>query len=891
MSVENLDKIFQPNSIAVVGASERKGSVGDALMRNLIERGFAGEILPINPNHKRIWKLPACPSIRDLEQPVDMAVISTPITLVPQIIKDCVDVGVGGAVIISAGGKEIGEQGKKLEADIQKAAQHSGLRIIGPNCVGIVAGRSKLNASFANQMPIAGKMAFISQSGAICTAILDLSIQENIGFSYFVSLGDMLDVDFGDMIDYLGGEADVGSIVMYVESLTNFRKFMSASRAVSRVKPIIVLKAGRTQAGALAAASHTGAMAGEDSVYDAAFQRAGILRVKTFEELFDCAELLAKQPKPAGPGLAIITNAGGPGVMAADALSDFGYEPASLSSETFQKLDEILPPYWSKRNPIDMLGEAKPELYRKVVEICLNAKEVNGLLIMSAPQALADTAEVAAAIVDLIREKPIPIITSWVGGVDMQKGRDIFNQAGIPTFGTPERAVRAFMDIYRFSKNIEMLQQIPSRLPRRPEYDRETAKKLIREGLGTPHYLLTEIEAKALLSSYGIPVNRMEKAVTKKEVVQRAQNIGFPVVMKINSRDITHKSDANAVFLNLKNEKEASFAFDKIIWNAHAYNPKARIEGVTIQPMLTGHDHELILGVKKDRDFGPVILFGMGGVYAEVLLDRAIALPPLNRLLANRLMEKTKVYRLLKGYRNTKPANLQLLEETLIRLAQLVTDFSEIAELDINPLIVKGDQVCAIDARVLLEPSQTPAPLHLVISPYPDQYEEHTKTSTGIDIFVRPIRPEDAPLLVELFESLSPQSVYRRFFTPMKRLPHSMLARFTQIDYDRHIALVALPDSEPGEKMLGVARAIIGRNLKEAEFSVVVSDPWQGKGIGAALLQRCLSIAKERGIENVMGTVLAENTQMLALGKRLGFKIKKVLGAGEYELSVDFQRN
>ena len=522
MSVENLDKIFQPKSIAVVGASERKGSVGAALMHNLIERGFSGQIFPINPNHKKIGKLAACPSIRDLEVPVDLAIISTPITLVPQIVKDCVDVGVGGAVIISAGGKEIGEPGKKLEAAIQKEAGHSGLRIIGPNCVGIMSSRSKLNASFANQMPIAGKMAFISQSGAICTAILDLSIKENIGFSYFVSLGDMLDVDFGDMIDYLGGEADVGSIVMYVESLTNFRKFMSAARAVSRVKPIIVLKAGRTQAGALAAASHTGAMAGEDSVYDAAFQRAGILRVKTFEELFDCAELLAKQPKPAGPGLAIITNAGGPGVMAADALSDFGYEPVSLSTTTFQKLDEILPPYWSKRNPIDMLGEAKPALYRQVVEICLNAKEVNGLLIISAPQALADTAEVAAALVDLIREKPIPI---------------------------------------------------------------------------------------------------------------------------------------------------------------------------------------------------------------------------------------------------------------------------------------------------------------------------------------------------------------------------------TQIDYDRHIALVALSLSNSQEAMLGVARVILAHNPKEAEFSIIVGDPWQGKGIGAALLSRCISIAKERGIQKVMGAVLAENTQMLALGKKFGFKINKVVGAGEYELSIDFQTN
>jgi acetyltransferase len=891
MSVENLDKIFQPKSIAVVGASERNGSVGAAIMRNLLERGFSGEIHPINPNHKQIGKLPACPSLRDLKAPVDLAIISTPISLAPQIVKDCVDAGVGGAVIISAGGKEIGEQGKKLEAAIAKEARNSGLRIIGPNCVGVMSGRSKLNASFANQMPLSGKMAFISQSGAICTAILDLSVKEKIGFSYFVSLGDMLDVDFGDMIDYLGGEPDVSSIVMYVESLTNFRKFMSAARTVSRVKPIVVLKAGRTQAGALAAASHTGAMAGEDLVYDAAFRRAGVLRVKTFEELFDCAELLAKQPKPTGPGLAIITNAGGPGVMAADALGDYGNEPVSLSAETLQELDEILPSYWSKRNPIDMLGEATPELYRKVVEISLNAKEVNGLLVISAPQALADTAEVAANLVDLIREKPIPIITSWVGGSDMQKGRDIFNQAGIPTFDTPERAVRAFIDIYRYSKNIEMLQQIPSRLSRRLEFDRQKAQTIIQAGLSTDNGLLTESESKALLSAYGIPASPIETANSKAEAIQKATKIGFPVAIKIDSRDITHKTDAGCVLLDLKNETDAEEAFDKIMHHAHTYDPKARIEGVTIQPMITHPDYELILGVKKDRDFGPVILFGMGGVFTEVLDDRAIAFPPLNRMLARRLMEQTRVYRLLQGYRNTPPANLEIIEEVLIRLAQLVTDFSEIQELDINPLHVTPEGVCAVDARVLLKPSATTAPQHLVISSYPDQYEDHTQTSTGMDIFVRPIRPEDAPLLIELFESLSPQSIYRRFFTPMKRLPHSMLARFTQIDYDRHIALVALPESELGEKMLGVARAIIGRSLKEAEFSVVVSDPWQGKGIGAALLRRCISIAKERGIEKVMGTVLAENTQMLALGKKLGFNIQKVIGAAEYELSIDLRKN
>lgn len=890
MSIDNMDKIFRPESIAVVGASERKGSVGAALMHNLIERGFPGAIHPINPNHKKLFKLPACPSIKDLKAPVDLAVIATPITSAPQIVKECADAGVGGVVIISAGGKEIGEQGKQLEAAIKKEAERSGLRIVGPNCLGIVSSRAKLNASFASQMPIAGKMAFLSQSGAICSAILDLSVQENIGFSYFVSLGSMLDIEFGDMIDYLGGQPEVSSIVMYIESLTRFRNFMSAARAVSRVKPIIALKAGRSAAGALAAASHTGALAGEDAVYDAALKRAGVLRVKTFEELFDCAELVAKQPKPRGPGLVIITNAGGPGVMAADTLSEYGYEPVALSTETLEKLDEILPPYWSKRNPIDMLGEATPQLYRKVVEICLRAVEVNGILILSAPQALTNTAEAAAALVDLIQDTPIPVITSWIGGAEMQKGRDIFNRAGIPTFDTPERAVRAFIDIYRYSKNIEMLQEIPSQFPSELKFDRKKAQDLIQAGLDTENHLLTEMEAKELLAAYGIPIDRMESAVNREEAVNKADALGYPVVLKINSRDISHKSDAKGVLLDLKNESEVREAFDRIMKNAQAYNPEARIDGVTIQPMRKRPDYELILGAKQDRDFGPVILFGMGGILTEVLKDRAIALPPLNRLLAKRLMEKTKVYRLLQGYRDIPPADSQLLEEIIIRLAQLVTDFSEIEELDINPLFVNEKNACAIDARVLLKPSDKPAPLHLVISPYPDQFEEHTRTSEGIDIFIRPIRPEDAPLLVGLFESLSPRSVYLRFFSPMKRLPHSMLAVFTQIDYDRHIALVALSESNSKEEMLGVARIILERNLKEAEFSVVVGDQWQGKGIGATLLQRCLSIAGDKGLDRVTGVVLAENTQMLALGKKMGFKSKKVLGVNEYELSKDFKR-
>ncbi len=887
MGIENLDKIFRPKSIAVIGASEKKGSIGTILMRNLIEGRFAGPIYPVNPNHSKIWQMPAYPTIKDIKSPVDLAVVSIPITATVPIIKDCADAGVGGVVIISAGGKEIGDKGKALEAAIQREALRTGLRIVGPNCVGILSSPAKMNASFARQMPVAGKMAFISQSGSICTAILDLSITENIGFSYFANLGDMLDVDFGDMIDYCGSDPEVSSIVMYVENLTHVRKFMSAARAVARVKPIIALKAGRTRAGALAAASHTGAMAGEDAVYDAAFQRAGILRVKTFEELFDCAELLGKQPQPEGPGLAIITNAGGPAVMAVDALSDYGFDPVTLDEKTIKKLDEILPPYWSRRNPIDMLGDATPDQFRQAVTVCLEAREVEGALIMTAPQALTDPTEVAASLIDLFRDKQFPIFTSWVGGADVQKGRDIFNRAGIPTFDTPERAVRAFMDIYRYARNIELLQQIPSRLPKQLEFDRQKASGLIPSDIPPHGSLLTEAESKSLLSAYGIPCNKMEFADSRKTAVQKAACLGWPVVMKINSRVISHKSDAGCVRLDLKNEGEVSAAFDAIMENARALDPAADSAGVSIQQMLARPDYELILGAKKDPDFGPVIIFGMGGILAEVIRDRAIALPPLNRLLARRLMEQTRVYQLLRGYRNIPPANLELLEEIIIRIAQLLTDFSEIRELDINPLHVTRDGICAVDARVLLEPSQTRAPLHLVISPYPDEYEEKVSTALGVDIFIRPIRPEDAPLLVELFESLSPRSVYMRFFTPLKRLPTGMLARFTQIDYDREIALVAISNADASEKILGVARVISERNLKQAEFAVAVADRWQGQGIGAELLKRCLRIAGQRRIEKVYGLVLAENKQMLSLGQKLGFKIRQLHGTGEYELTID----
>jgi len=890
MSVHNLDNIFRPKSIAVIGASEKKGRVGSAIMQNLIQGGFPGEIYPINEKYPHIFNKKAFGSLKHVDTPVDLVVIATPISSAIEIIQECGETGAKGAVIISAGGKETGEQGRRLETMIQKEATKSGLRIIGPNCLGIVCTTSHLNASFANRSPLPGKMAFISQSGAICTSILDLSIKERIGFSYFISLGSMLDVNFGDMIDYIGGDSKVNSIVMYIESLNHFRNFMNAARSVSRIKPVVVLKTGRTKAGARAAASHTGAMAGEDEVYDAAFKRAGILRVKTFEELFDCAELLAKKSSPDKPGLAIITNAGGPGVMAADTLSDYGIEPVTLSVETIAQLNDILPDHWSHANPIDILGDASAERYCKVVDTIMHAPEVNSILMMTAPVAVTDTTEIAGRLSRLLRQKDFPVFASWIGGIDVEEGRTILNNSGIPTFDTPERAVRAFMDIYHHSKNLEMLTEIPPKLPVKLSFDKNKAHQIIHTCLQSENFQLTEIEAKNLLGSYGVPVNRSETAGNETEALQKAEKIGYPVAMKIISRNITHKTDAGGTKLNVMNGKEVRLAFRQLLENASSYHPEAVIEGVTIQSMHEGSGYELIIGAKKDTNFGPVILFGMGGIMTEVLQDKAIALPPLNRMLAKRLMEQTKVYQLLKGYRNRPPVNLIQLEEILIRISQLVTDFSEIEAIDINPLIVSVDTACAVDARVVLSSADVPAPLHLVISPYPNQYESNIVNEEIGELLIRPIKPEDAPLLLELFDSLAPQSVYFRFFTPMKKLPHTMLARFTQIDYDREIAMVAIQVKNGKDKMLGVARACLEWNQKDAEFAAVVGDQWHGKGVGAELLKQVLAIAKERKIKRIVGTVLAENKKMLNLGKKMGMTISLEPGTSEYKLSLDLEK-
>lgn len=884
MSQYNLDRIFKPRRVAVVGASEKNGSIGNALMRNLIEGGFSETLLPVNPKYKTVHGLATVKSISDLEPGVDLAIIATPIHMVPDIVRDCVENKMAGAIIISAGGKEVGEEGRKIEEQIRAIAYAGGLRIVGPNSLGIIRPDGKLNASFASEMPDAGDLAFVSQSGAICTAILDLAFKEHMGFSHFISVGSMLDVDFGDFIDYIGNDPSAKSILLYIESLTNFRKFMSAARSVSRIKPIIVLKSGQSEAGAKAAASHTGAMAGEDAVYDAAFKRAGIVRVDTIQDLFDCAELMAKQPRPHGSRLAIVTNAGGPGVMAADTLARSGLEPATLSPDTLQRLDAFLPPFWSHGNPIDILGDASPERFRQTLEVCFDEDDMDGVCVIFAPQALTDPTEVAETLVNMLKGRRYPVFACWMGGKSVADALTILNKAGIPTYDTPERAIRAFLYMVEYARNMEALLEIPPKLTSEVVVDSEKAGKILARA--SNGQFMTEEDSRDVLSAYGLPMIQTKTARTEDEAIRLGRDIGYPLVMKLLSPDISHKTEANGVHLDLRSEEDVRAAYAEIVASARRYKANARIEGVTLQPFFSNPDYEILLGAKRDIHFGPVILFGMGGILTEFLKDRALGLPPLNRLLARRMMQQTRVWTLLQGYRNRPPADMELLEEMIIRLSQMMIDFPQIAELDMNPVMIKDGKTVTVDARILVSEPLRPYPLHLVISPYPAEDESHLVTKQGARLFVRPVRPGDVHLFQSFFKALSPGTIYYRFFSYVKELSPRMLARFTQIDYDREIALVALNDDPEAEQMLGVARIIGDPDGKEGEFAVVVDDLWHGVGIGSNLLEKCLTIAKKRGFQRIYGFVLGENQGMLALGKKLGFQVKAHPDTKEFELVI-----
>ncbi len=869
-----LDKFFKPESIAIVGASAKENSIGRILIENLQKDGFPGRIYPINPNHTEILGIKAFPSITAAPAGIDLAIVAVPIKGVPEIMRECGRAKVPGVIIISAGGKEVGQEGEKIEAEIHAAAQAGGIRYLGPNCMGILCPHAHLNASFAAHSVRPGSVALLSQSGAICSAILDMAEDQNIGFSHFVSIGSMADLDFAEMIDYLGNVDQVRSILIYMESLTHHRQFMSAARSVSRVKPIIVVKSGRSEAAARAATSHTGALAGKDEAYNAAFRRAGIIRVDTIAQLFNCAEALGKMSRPLGGDLAIITNAGGPGVMAVDAFSKWELEPAVLSPETVGSLDQVLPPFWSRSNPVDILGDAPPERYLAAVQGVLAAPEVAGVLVLLSPQAMTDPTAVAQTLAPEIKKQAKPVFAVWMGANDVAPGIRLLNEAGIPTYETVEEAVDTFMEMYSYTRNLELLQETPPRLPADLKVNTKQVRTFIDEFFKRQTLLLTEVEAKAILSAYGIPVNPTVTASTAAAAAAAAKKLGFPVVAKIHSPEISHKSDVDGVQAFLKSEEEVAAAFEDMVNRARAARPEARIFGVTIQTQVEKSPLELILGSKRDPQFGPLLVFGLGGVLTEVLHESSVDLPPLNLLLARRLMERTRFYKVLQGYRNIPPAHLDLLEEVLVRLSQLVADFPEIVELDINPLLISNGRPVCVDARILLEPSTVPAPRHLIIAPYPNQYESDWLLEDGMPLLLRPMKPEDESLVAEFLSNCSEDTVYFRYFKLIKKWTHEMLIRFTQNDYDRELGLMAIGLPPGPEVMMGVSRMVMAADRSTAEFAVIVADPWQGKGLGEKLIERVIEIARDNGVKMLSGDVLATNLPMLGLMKKTGFSIK-----------------
>lgn len=890
MTIQNLDKIFDPKSIAVIGASDEEGSVGYRVLRNLIGVGYRGVVYPVNIKRQSVQGIQAYASIDELPRQVDLAIIATPARTVPGIVEECGKAGIEGVIIISAGFKEIGEEGRALVDKILETRKKYNLRIIGPNCLGIIRPHLKLNASFASEIAQAGNIAFISQSGALCTAILDWANSENIGFSNFVSIGSMIDVDFGDLIDYFGTDPRTRSIIMYIEGLTNARKFMSASRHFSRTKPIIVVKGGRFSESAKAARSHTGSMTGEDEVYEAAFRRAGIMRVDEIEDLFNCSEVLELQPSPKGPNLAIITNAGGPGVLATDSVIASGIKLAELSSQTIEKLDHVLPHYWSKGNPIDILGDAPAERYRNVVKACLQDDNIDGLLVIFTPQGITNPGEAAMAVIEAAKDSQKTILSSWMGADAVEEANQILSRNKIPTYHMPEDAVKTYAYMYQYTCNVEQLYETPEELPIKHLESKQSLMDMIQSATKEGREILTEPEAKTFLEAYKIPTVKTSVAKTEDEAAFKAQEIGYPVVLKINSPYITHKTDVGGVKLNLKNEMELREAFKEIIKNAEKAAPSTEIEGVTVQSMIERKGYEIIIGSKKDQLFGPVILFGMGGIYVELFRDKALGFPPLNQTLARRIMERTKVYQLLKGFREgIPPANVKRLEEIIVKFSEMLVDFPQIKELDINPLIVDDEDAIALDARVVIDTdlafSELPRHDHLVISPYPKKYEWEWKLEDGRPVLMRPIKPEDEPLENKLWETFSEETQRFRSNFIYLSASHATLARYTNIDYDREIAIITLLNEDGEKKMIGVVRMIMEPpDFKTAEVAIVVGDPWQGLRIGSEMMNRIIEIARDKGLENIYGLLLRDNKRSIEFFKNKGFTIdlsseKKVVKA------------
>lgn len=879
MNIHKLNNIFNPQRIALIGVSSNPNSVSGKVLSNLVSGGFRGVVYPVNPDNEAVMGIPCYPDLKSLPHVPDLGIICTPAEKVPGVIRECGQQGILGIIIMSAGFKETGAEGKILEDQIRNEMKNfDNMRIIGPNCLGIIVPGLKLNASFASAMPKPGNIAFISQSGALCTSVLDWAIEGKIGFSQFVSIGNSIDVEFGDLIDYFGEDENTQCIILYIESISSARKFMTAARAFARKKPIIVYKAGRFPESASVAASHTGAMASEDAVYDAAFQRAGLARVYDIGDIFSVAELISRNKFPQGPKLGIITNAGGPGVMATDALIASNGVLAELSKETLAKLNENLPAFWSHGNPVDVLGDARAKRVSKATQIVLEDAGVDAVLVILTPQAMTNPDATAREISLLAAATAKPILAAWLGGKSMHNADDILVEAGIPSFRTPEQAIRAFMTLVAYSRNLKLLYETPRDIPVEFTVDRNRLKKEFLKKIKNKNPLLSEDLSKHILETYGIRTTKPELAENPDKAVQTAEKIGYPVVMKIQSPDISHKSDFGGVKLNVRNEQQVRDAFDEICSNARSRMPEVRIEGVTVQEMIQSKDSlELILGIKKDAVFGTVLMVGMGGIAAELFSDKALGLPPLNERLARQMLESLKIYPLLKGYRGSPSKNIDKLIQVLIRISYLAADYPEIEELDINPLLVTTDEVIALDARIVIDQSLLGKELHpyahLALHPYPEKYVKPVRLRDGTEIVLRPIKPEDEPLWLEMIGNCSKESLYSRFRYFFHWQSHEAATRYCYIDYDREIAIIAERTINGKKEFLGVGRLIADPDHETVEYAILIVDAWQQKDLGNILTDYCMEIARTWKLKLFVAQTTTDNKRMITVFRKRGFEL------------------
>jgi acetyltransferase len=872
-----LTTLFEPKSVAVIGASDRENSVGNVLFKNILESGYKGRLYPINPKHEKVQGIEAYKSIEEIGARVELAVIATRPQTLPTIIEECGRSGIKNVIVITSGFSEAGHSGAALERKMMEIARSYNVRVLGPNCLGIIRPDLGLNATFARVNANIGNLALVSQSGAMCSSVLDWAKSNRIGFSSVISLGSTADVDFGEILDYLIYDNRTHYILLYVEGIRNARRFMSALRSAARIKPIILLKAGRHAAGSAAVQTHSGMIAGSDVVFDAAVRRAGVVRVKNVGQLFYAAKALASKFRPQGKRLAIITNGGGPGAMAADRAGDLEIPLANLSLNTIQALNATMPQTWSHSNPIDIAGDATPERYRDAILAVAQDDAVDGMLVMLSPQAMTQPMEVAKAVIDVSDQTSKPILTCWMGEEQVAEARLMMENASIPAFRMPETAVELYYHISTYYRNQKLLLQTPEPTSQHARPETEGAKMLIEAVLQERRKVLSEMESKAILRAFRVPVAQTMVARTPTESLLLAEQIGFPIAMKVDSPDLVHKSDAGGVRLNITNAPAVRNAYHDIIETVQKKHPTARINGVSIEPYLARpNGRELMIGVVRDPIFGPIITFGAGGTEVEIFSDHAVALPPLNRFLAQDLIRSTRASKLLGEFRNMPAVNMVALEEVLLNISEMVCELPWLQELDLNPLIVDENGAIAADARIVIDYASASGDRysHMAIHPYPVHLMQEWETPDGKTVTIRPIRPEDAEMTQDFVKRMSDESKYYRFMDTIRELTQSMLVRFTQIDYDREMALVATVKGENGEEIqIGVSRYVTNPDGESVEFALAIADDWQKHGIGRKLMTALIDAARMKGHRSVVGDVLAMNTKMFRLMSSLGFTI------------------